>query len=99
MTRSDQRAKDAISVSATEEVLRQTLASSLGLSIDCGQLAGAGLLNQIGIDSVQCIVFLIAVEERFGIHVDDDDLSLELIDDLSVLAAYVDARRLRGPAR
>ena len=76
--------------------VKQTVVRSLELDVDPSELAddepliGGGL----GIDSVTSLTLVCAVEEEFGIEVDDEDLRVELFDSVASLSAYV-ARRLQ----
>ena len=44
------------------------------------------------IDSIIAIEILINVEETFGIDIDDDELSLELLDTPTVLSEYIERK-------
>lgn len=47
------------------------------------------LTSELGLDSINSLEVLIWVENEFGIQIDDEDLSVALINSLDVLAAYV----------
>lgn len=50
------------------------------------------LIDAYSIDSIVGIEILVRIENEFGITVDDEDLSLELMQTLAVLADYVDSK-------
>ncbi|WP_337399691.1 acyl carrier protein [Congzhengia sp.] len=50
------------------------------------------LIQEYPIDSIIAIEILINVEETFGIDIDDDELSLELLDTPTVLSEYIERK-------
>jgi acyl carrier protein len=76
----------------TKQRLREVLVESLDLKIDPAAIPDTNLVAELGLDSINTIEFLIWVESDFGIEISDEDLSIDLIDDLDKLAAYVEAR-------
>ncbi|MFE6869838.1 phosphopantetheine-binding protein [Kitasatospora sp. NPDC057692] len=79
----------------TKARLRKVLVDSLELSIAPADIPDRGLVDALGLDSINTIEFLIWVESEFGVEIADEDLSIKLIDDLDLLAEYVDSR-IRG---
>lgn len=75
-----------------EARLRRGLVESLALPLSPDEVPRHGLLRELGLDSVASLEYLIWVEGEFGIQIDDDDLSVDLVDDLTVLADYVRGR-------
>ncbi|MCP2330117.1 MULTISPECIES: acyl carrier protein [Actinoalloteichus] len=75
-----------------EDSLRDLLVSTLELGGARDSVPGRGLLDTLGLDSVSCVRFLLAVEREFDIEIGDDDLTPQLVDDLTVLADYVRTR-------
>ena len=51
------------------------------------------LLRRYGLSSVDALEFLLAVEEEFGISIDDEDLSEDLVSSASGLTEYILQRR------
>jgi acyl carrier protein len=45
------------------------------------------------LDSLAVLEVIRAIEDRFGLQVDDDDLSGELFEAIATLADYVDSKR------
>ncbi|WP_016698994.1 phosphopantetheine-binding protein [Actinoalloteichus spitiensis] len=75
-----------------ENTLRDVLVSTLELGVPRDTVPARGLLDTLGLDSVSCVRFLLAVEREFDIEIGDEDLTPQLVDDLAVLADYVRAR-------
>ncbi|MFF1509629.1 phosphopantetheine-binding protein [Streptomyces sp. NPDC058326] len=81
--------------SAVEEIkarLRRLLVDSLELSVEPSDVPDHGLVQALGLDSINTIEFLIWVESEFGVEIADEDLSIKMIDDLDLLGAYVKDR-------
>jgi acyl carrier protein len=56
------------------------------------QLAGLTRIDELRLDSLQILEFLLKVEKEFNIEIPEDDLDIELISDLGALARYLDGR-------
>lgn len=69
--------------------LRKVLVESLDLHRDPATIPDRNLVDELGLDSINTIEFLIWVESEFGVEIADEDLSIDLIDDLDRLADYV----------
>ncbi|MEV5772481.1 acyl carrier protein [Streptomyces antimycoticus] len=82
----------------TKDRLRRVLVESLRLDLAPEAVPDTGLREAVGIDSVMGLEFLIWVENEFGIQIQDEDLSVELVDSLDTLAAYVDERAAQTAA-
>jgi acyl carrier protein len=76
----------------TKDRLRKVLIEALRLDRTPEQIPEEGLREALDIDSVSGLEFLIWVENEFGIQIDDEDLSVQLVDSLDTLATYVEAR-------
>ncbi|WP_406153079.1 phosphopantetheine-binding protein [Streptomyces sp. NBC_01023] len=76
----------------TKARLRKVLVDSLELSVALSEVPDRGLVEALGLDSINTIEFLIWVESEFGVEIADEDLSIKLIDDLDLLADYVNSR-------
>jgi acyl carrier protein len=72
--------------------LRKVLVDSLELPQAPSEVPDRGLVEALGLDSINTIEFLIWVESEFGVEIADEDLSIKLIDDLDLLADYVSRR-------
>ena len=82
---------------STLEAVRNVLAEALG--IDAAAVApkpGTPLFGSLPeLDSMAVIALITALEEKFGITVDDSDVTAELFDTLGSLSSYVDGKRAR----
>ncbi|ANN17143.1 hypothetical protein SD37_16835 [Amycolatopsis orientalis] len=79
-------------MNTTKDRLRRVLVDSLRLPRRPESIPDSGLREELGIDSVMGLEFLIWVENEFGIQIQDEDLNVELVDSLDKLAEYVDSR-------
>jgi acyl carrier protein len=83
----------------TKKRLREVLVESLDLKIEPSSIPDTNLVAELGLDSINTIEYLIWVESEFAIEIADEDLSIDMIDDLNKLAAYVEDRQgLSGSA-
>jgi acyl carrier protein len=83
-------------MSQTKERLRKIMVTALRLDRAPGTIPDTNLRHELSIDSIAGLELLIWVENEFGIQIDDDDLSVALVDSLDTLAAYVDSRLAAG---
>lgn len=79
-------------MSDTKARLRRVLVESMRLDRDPATIPDENLRLEVGFDSVSSLEFLIWVENEFGIQIDDEDLSVQLVDSLDRLAEYVERR-------
>ena len=59
-------------------------------TIDAGTAPLLGELPEL--DSLAVVELAVALEERFGIVIDDDDFTGEIFDTVGTLAAFIDAK-------
>ncbi len=78
---------------AIKTVLREIYVTVLQLDIAPAELADVHLIANLGIDSIITLEILTQVENRFGIIVEDDDMTPGLVDSLDALADYVANRQ------
>ena len=85
-----------------KDKLRRIIVQALRLNRDPETIPDNDLTSELGLDSINSLEVLIWVENEFGIQIDDEDLSVSLINSLDVLAAYVEkkvlAKGLGSPA-
>ena len=79
-------------MSETKTRLRRVLVESLRLDRDPASIPDDNLRLELGLDSINSLEFLIWVENEFDIQIEDEDLSVALVDSLDTLAAYVERR-------
>jgi acyl carrier protein len=82
----------SISPEQIEDAIREILATEL--EVDMGEYgvdaSGMPLLGRgIGLDSIDALTLITALEKRFDIEVPDEDLTVALFKSIRVLAEYV----------
>jgi len=79
------------------EQVKILLADTLNLGERVNTLRpDSALLGSIPeLDSMAVIHIITGLEERFGIEIDDDEISASIFDTVGSLAAFVDQKRLR----
>lgn len=80
---------------STFEQVRAVLRDSLQLGDRATEFtSGTPLLDAVPeLDSMAVVTVVTALEERFDIVVDDDELSAELFDTVGSLVAFVESKR------
>ena len=71
--------------------IKQLIVRALSLPVDPEEIPEEEPLfgDGVGLDSVATLEIVFAVEEEFGIEVEDDDLRVELFASVATLAEYV----------
>lgn len=79
----------------TIEDVKAVLVSVLGIEDRAASIdEGTELLGSLPeLDSMAVLELVAALEERFGISIDDDDVTAEVFENLGTLAALVDEKR------
>jgi acyl carrier protein len=79
----------------TIDDVKAVLVSTLGIQDRAATIdADTQLLGNLPeLDSMAVLELIAALEERFGISVDDDEVTAEVFDTLGTLAALVDSKR------
>jgi acyl carrier protein len=72
--------------------LRVLIVQALHLSQDPASIPDENLTTTLGLDSINSLELLIWVENHFRISIEDEDLSVALVDSLDVLAAYIEMK-------
>ena len=75
-----------------EERVKHILISKLKVSssILAGSNSATPLLGHgIGLDSIETLTLVAAIEEEYNIEIDDGDLTVDLFKDLGTLAQYI----------
>ena len=76
-----------------DERLRELIVKDSPVSITCGDIKeDTDLINDLGFDSIQIMKFLTEVENEFGIEIEDEYLSLEIIGKFGNLKETIEAR-------
>jgi len=82
----------AVSVQQIEHAVREMLANDLRLGAETATRLSADtpLLGEgLGLDSIDALNLVTAIEQRFGIEIGDDDLTVELFKSLNTLTGRV----------
>jgi acyl carrier protein len=76
----------------TTEDVKAVLVSVLGIEDRAATIhAGTPLLGSLAeLDSMAVLELVAAIEQRFGVTIDDDEVTAEVFDTLGSLAAMVD---------
>ena len=70
--------------------VKKIIVKSLELDIESHEIGDdESLFEGIGADSIAALEIIFALEEEFGIEVDDEDLRVELFDSVSVMSRYI----------
>lgn len=79
---------------ATFEDVKSVVVATLGVEDRADTLdASTALLNSLPeLDSMAVVELVAAIEQRFDIQIDDDEVTAELFDTLGSLAEFVDAK-------
>lgn len=72
--------------------VKEIIVRVLNLEIEPHELVENGLIETYGINSVDALEILINVENEFETQIDEDDLNAELINTVSTLSEYIEAR-------
>jgi acyl carrier protein len=68
----------------------------MSLQIDVSDITDeSSLINDIALDSIQILEFIIAIENRFGFAIDTEEIDLDVFDRFSELVDYV-ATKVNG---
>lgn len=86
----------ASGISVDAEILRSIKEIVIGISqirLSPDEVGdNANLFDDCGIDSTSVVELVVALEEKFNIQIEEDDLDLSLFQDISNLAAFVEAK-------
>ncbi len=74
------------------ERLTQIFSAVTNRQIALEDLQGKNVIEVLGLNSVDALEVLIRVEGEFGIQIDDEDLSIDLVQSLQTLTEYVQSR-------
>lgn len=72
-----------------EEKVKKILINCLDLQKSISEIEGNDLINEFSINSIDAISIFISIENTFGISIEDNDLSAELIRTLNSIVDYI----------
>lgn len=68
------------------------LSSAIDRPLTLAEVKDANLIETLGLSSVDALEVLIRIEGEFGIQIDDEDLSIDLVSSFGALERYVQSR-------
>lgn len=73
-----------------KEQIKHLIVAALGLDVDPAEIPDdEALFGGMELDSMATLEIVAAIEEEFGITVEDDELTVELFGSVETLAEYV----------
>lgn len=69
--------------------LIKVFSSTVGRELSREDLSGGDLIGTLGLNSIDALQLLIQVEIEFGFSIEDNELSIELVNSLERLEAFV----------
>lgn len=76
------------------EKAKEIILEVMELEMPISEIEGKDLINELGINSIDSVEILVTVESEFDIEINDEDLTVELIQSLDNLVNYI-AERLK----
>ncbi|GLC81974.1 acyl carrier protein [Lacrimispora brassicae] len=78
------------------EEVKKTIVDSLNLDINVSEIGDDVLLfdGGIGLDSVDGLELLVAIERKFDIEIDDTDLGGDVLKNVNSLVAFIENKRM-----
>lgn len=77
----------------TIEALKKLVVEVTQANIDPSNIRdSANLFNDCGLDSTSVIELVVSIEERFGVSIDEDELTVTVFQDLSKLCSLIEAK-------
>ena len=73
-----------------EEIIKTVLAETIEGADPDSWGPDTDIINDIGIDSLQTVRFLMALEDRLGISIDYEELSFDDFSSIRALAAFME---------
>lgn len=75
------------------ERLIKVFSAAMNREIALEELQDKNVIEVLGLNSVDALEVLIRVEGEFGIQIDDEDLSIELVSSIATLEKYIQDRQ------
>lgn len=72
--------------------IKNIIIDVLDIDLTPDKLQDENLIEVYGLNSVDALEILMHVEKHFGVEIDEDDLSAELINSTQKLASYIETR-------
>ncbi|MDN0201112.1 acyl carrier protein [Streptomyces sp. S.PNR 29] len=85
--------QDIADITKIEDTVKQVLAEVLGNGTTVEMIRSDGnMVEEYGLDSLQAISFLLSIEDAFGIQLDFESLSLDLLRSVREFGEYVSSQ-------
>jgi acyl carrier protein len=86
-------AAQTVTHSTTTDNLKRLVISVAKLKLSPEEISDhASLFEDCGIDSTSLIELVLSIEEKCGVTISEDELDMEVFQDLSRLANFIDSR-------
>ncbi|KPA92135.1 MULTISPECIES: acyl carrier protein [Pseudomonas] len=82
-------------MSDTDRLIK-VFSTTVGRELSREELTGGNLISSLGLNSIDALQLLIQVETEFGFNIEDEELSIDLVDSLERLETFVASKQ---PAR
>ena len=79
---------------STSERLLKVLSEALNRQVSADEVDGKNLIDALGLNSIDALEVLIRAEGEFGIQIDDEDLSINMLSSIENLKNYVERQLL-----
>jgi acyl carrier protein len=85
---------DLAAAAVADEIRAKVVALASALGVDARQLADTDLIpERAGLDSAAIMELIVWYEHRFGLEIDQEDLTLENFGTVDAMVRYVHAHR------
>ncbi|CRI58575.1 acyl carrier protein [Pseudomonas sp. CCOS 191] len=75
-------------MSNTDRLIK-VFSTTVGRELNREELTGGNLISSLGLNSIDALQLLIQVETEFGFNIEDEELSIDLVDSLERLETFV----------
>ncbi len=72
--------------------VKEVIVESLELEMDPEDIEDEESLFGVGLDSISTIELIVGIEETFGVEVDDEDVSEELVESVKSIVLYLEGK-------
>lgn len=73
--------------------VRKVVSNVMNNKVPAENIVGENMIEELGITSIDALEILVNIENEFGIMVDDDDLSQDLIVSIKNLITYIEKKQ------
>ncbi len=77
-----------------QEKLKQLIGEVMGNEKFAGRIdENSDLINDIGMDSLTIINFVLLVEDEFGVEIDFDEFDVENLRSINIFSSYIESKQ------